>query len=69
MIVAQAGAIPLLVKMLRNETQGGRAAAASALCNLSFNEQNEDAIIQAGAISRLKALTLTGTRMGRYVST
>ncbi|KAJ1428264.1 hypothetical protein B484DRAFT_396896 [Ochromonadaceae sp. CCMP2298] len=64
--IAAAGAIPLLIALLRDGTAKGKENAASALWNLAANNADNDAtIIAAGAISLLIALLREGTVEGK----
>jgi HEAT repeat protein len=54
---ATAGAVPLLVKLLRAPKDATRRAAASALWNLAYrNNANRKEIVRAGAIPPLVRL-------------
>ncbi|KAJ1440562.1 hypothetical protein B484DRAFT_303047, partial [Ochromonadaceae sp. CCMP2298] len=46
--IAAAGAIPLLIRLLRDGTVKGKTNAASALCNLAFNADNAVTIRREG---------------------
>jgi hypothetical protein len=65
-IAAAAGAIRLLISLLRNGTVQGKAAAAGALFNLAAIAGNQVTIAAAGGIPLLIALLRDGTVEGKY---
>lgn len=59
--IIAAGAIPLLVNLLRNGTEPQQRAAAAALDNLTNDENCTASIVAAGAIDPLMLLVRDGT--------
>lgn len=57
----QAGALPVLIIMLKNGNQWGKEAAARTLRNISFFENLRTAVIESGAIDALNQTTATGS--------
>lgn len=55
-LIAKAGAIPPLVDLVRDGSEPGKEAAAGALGNLAFNDDNKILIRDAGAIPPLVEL-------------
>ncbi|OAE18156.1 hypothetical protein AXG93_406s1240 [Marchantia polymorpha subsp. ruderalis] len=65
-LVVMAGAVPLLVKMLRvGETQTVKESAAAALLTLSCLNDNKACIGSFGAIPLLVQLLISGSNQGR----
>jgi hypothetical protein len=64
-VAAAAGAIRLLISLLRNGTVQGKAAAAGALFNLAAIAGNQVTIAAAGGIPLLIALLRDGTAQGK----
>ena len=57
MLIAEAGAVPLLVRLLSSPRDASRRAAASALWNLAYrNNANRRAIVAAGGVAPLVQL-------------
>jgi len=63
--IAAAGAIQLLIALLRRETEEGKADFAGALGNLAAIADNKATIAAAGAIPPLIALLRDGTSEGK----
>ncbi|KAJ1380989.1 armadillo-type protein, partial [Ochromonadaceae sp. CCMP2298] len=59
------GAIPLLIRLLRDGTAKGKCKAAGALWNLAVNADNKVTIAAAGAIPLLIRLLRDGTVKGK----
>ena len=66
--IANAGAIPLLVQLLRDGTPLAREVAAGALHRMAGNDDNKIAIATAGAIPPLVQLLRDGTPLAREVA-
>ncbi|KAH8061477.1 hypothetical protein JL722_4104 [Aureococcus anophagefferens] len=61
-LIAEAGAIPLLVELLRDGTASGKEKSARALCSLAGNNRaNQVQIVAAGAIPPLVELLRDGS--------
>ena len=66
-LIADAGAIPPLVDLVRNGTDAGKEAGAGALGNLAFNDNNKIIIRDAGAIPPLVELLKPGNSNEAHV--
>ena len=61
-LIAEAGAIPLLVELLRDGSADAKEQAAAALCNLAYhNVANQAAIAEAGGVPPLVELLRDGS--------
>jgi hypothetical protein len=63
--IAEAGAIPLLVKLLWSPDPKTQEHAVTALLNLSINDNNKGQIVSAGAIHPIVEVLRTGSREAR----
>ncbi|THF97660.1 U-box domain-containing protein 14 [Camellia sinensis] len=63
--IAEAGAIPLLVKLLSSTDSRTQEHAVTALLNLSINEANKGTIVKAGAVPDIVDVLKNGSMEGR----
>ncbi|KAJ0963629.1 hypothetical protein J5N97_028751 [Dioscorea zingiberensis] len=63
--IAEAGAIPLLVKLLSSPDPRTQEHAVTALLNLSINESNKGSIVDAGAIPLMVEVLKIGSMEAR----